>query len=196
MTGYSSFFGAAAEIAGTLTGLLFVAISLSPHDWQGDATPFPFRARTTTAFTALVDALVLSLTALLPGDSAGTAALVVSIFGLSTTAGLIVRGVQRWQGGRNLRGLLAVALVGAAYLVQLVDSTYLLTGAARLGALQTQAFLVIAFFLIAIERAWGIIGGRDSRLLSVITEVARNRAGVAADAESSDGAPVSTVHSE
>jgi hypothetical protein len=192
MTGYSSFFGAGAEIAGTLTGLLFVAISLSPHDWRGSATPFPFQARTTTAFTALVNALVVSLAALLPDDSVGTVSLAVGILGLSTTAGLTVRGIQRWHGG-YLRDLLGVAVAGAAYLAQTADSSCLLTGAARAGALEIQAVLVIVFFLIAIERAWQIIGGRDSRLLGVIAEIAGNRTGGAADP---DGAAVTRVRSE
>jgi len=45
MTGYNSFFDQGAEISGTLIGLLFVAISLSPHDWQAAGTPFPFRVQ-------------------------------------------------------------------------------------------------------------------------------------------------------
>jgi len=195
MTGYSSFFSAVAEIAGTLTGLLFVAISLSPHDWQGSATPFPFLARTTTGFTALADVMVVSLTALLPGDSVGIAALAASIAGLSTTAGLSFRGIQRWQ-GRYLPDLLAVALVGGAYVVQLADSIHLLADAVRPGALGTQAVLVIVFILIAIERAWQVIGGLGSRLLSVITESAMHRAGGTADPERPNGAEVTTARSE
>lgn len=181
MSGYSSFFSAGAEIAGTLTGLLFVAISLSPHDWHGGATPFSFQARTTTAFATLLDALVVSLAALLPGDAVGTAALIVSIFGLSVTVGLTVRGVRRRPGGGSLGDLLPVVLVGVAYVVQLADSTNLLAGPVRPDPLDTQAVLVIVFFLVAIERAWQIIGGRGSGLLSVIAEFARNRAGDAED---------------
>jgi hypothetical protein len=64
-------------------------------------------------------------------------------------------------------------VVGGAYVAQLADGSCLLTGAPRPGALGTQAVLAIVFILIAIERAWQIIGGRDSRLLSVITESPR-----------------------
>lgn len=177
MTGYSTFFSATAEIAGTLIGLIFVAISLSPHDWRGSATPFPFRARTTTAFTTLVSALVVSLVALLPDDNLGTAGLITGILGFSTTIGLTVHGVRHGEGRRHAWDLFAVAYVGCAYIAQLIVSGYLLTGATRPGAVETQAILVMVFFLLAIERAWQTIGGRDSRLLSVIAETARNRIG-------------------
>jgi GNAT superfamily N-acetyltransferase len=56
--------------------------------------------------------------------------------------------------------------------------------------------LVIVFILIAIERAWQVIGGLGSRLLSVITEIAMHRAGGTADPERPNGAEVTTVRSE
>lgn len=63
----------------------------------------------------------------------------------------------------------------------------LLTSAAKPGALRTQAVLVIVFFLIAIARAWQLIGTRGSMLLSVIAETAeQHRAGGASDPEPSD----------
>jgi hypothetical protein len=183
VTGYSSFFDQGAEVAGTLIGLLFVAISLSPHDRQA----VPFRVHTAAAFTALIDALVVSLTALLPGDIVGTAALAASVAGLSTTAGLTVLSTRRWPGRRYLRDLVAIPFLAAACLIQLLDSAHLLTGTARPGALRTQAVLVIVFFLIAIARAWQLIGGRGCRLLSIIAETAsQHRASSASDPQPSD----------
>jgi hypothetical protein len=182
VAGYSSFFDQSAEIAGTLIGLLFVAISLSPHERQA----VPFRVHTAAAFTALIDALVVSLTALLPGDSVGTAALAASIAGLSSTVGLTVLSIQRWPGRRYLRDLLAIPFLAAAFVIQLLDSTRLLVGATRPGALRIQAVLVIAFFLIAIAGAWQLIGARASMLLSVIAETAsRHRADTASDPQPS-----------
>jgi hypothetical protein len=180
--GYSSFFDQGAEVAGTLIGLLFVAISLSPHDRQA----VPFRVHTAAAFTALIDALVVSLTALLPGDSVGTSALAASIAGLSTTVGLTVVSIQRWPGRRLLRDLAAIPFLAAAYLIQLLDSTRLLTTAAKPDALRTQAALVIFFLLVAITSAWQLIGAHGGMLLSVIAETAsRHRADGASDPQPS-----------
>jgi hypothetical protein len=175
MTGYTSFFDQSAEIAGTLIGLLFVAISLSPHDWQGGNPPFAFRVQTAIAFNALVDALVVSLAALLPGDSAGTIAMAASVIGLSTTGGLAFLGTRRGLGRCHLRELVTLPLAATAYLVQFTGSSGLLGGAAGHGDLRVQAFLVIAFFLIAIARAWQLIGGRGSRLPGVIAETVSQR---------------------
>jgi len=117
----------------------------------------------------------------------GTAALAASIAGLSTTVGLTVLGVQRRPGRRHLRDLVAIPVLAAAYLIQLLDSTHLLAGAARPGALRTQGVLVIVFFLIAITRAWQLIGGRDRKLLSIIAETAkRHQADSASDPEPPD----------
>jgi hypothetical protein len=116
----------------------------------------------------------------------GTAALAASIAGLSTTAGPTVVSIQRWPGRRYLRDLAVIPFLAAAYLIQLLDSTRLLTSAAKPGALRTQAVLVIVFFLIAIASAWQLIGARSSMLVSIIAETAsRQRAGGTPDPQPS-----------
>lgn len=89
LQGYST---AGSALAGTLTGLLFVAISLR-YDAiiAGSAR---MRATATSAFIALADALVVSLWALLPGADLGFAAGVVGLL----VFGTIVVGLGRaWQ---------------------------------------------------------------------------------------------------
>ena len=190
MTGYSSFFDQGAEVAGTLIGLLFVAISLSPDDRQADDTPFPFRVQTAIAFAALIDALVVSIyTALLPGDSVGIAALAASIGGLSTTAwphppGIPVFG-PRPSSARPGRHPFRRRRVPHP-----APRTHppALNSAAQPGALETQAVLVIVFFLyIAISRAWRLIGGHGSKLLSVIAETAQRHGADSASDPASSG---------
>lgn len=65
---YTNFFLGSVTVAGALTGLLFVALSVAQGREQGrDLARAPGGGR--TAFPALVDSLWISLVALLPGGS-------------------------------------------------------------------------------------------------------------------------------
>ena len=70
---YNAYFGGCASVAGTLIGLLFVAISVSPHKHAGLQAPLSFRVQAGVAFTTLIDALAVALAALLPGSNLATA---------------------------------------------------------------------------------------------------------------------------
>ena len=78
---YHTFFGAGASVAGTLIGLLFVAISVSPHKHVGTKAPLAFQVQAGVAFTTLINALVIALAALLPGRNLGTAAVILAAAG-------------------------------------------------------------------------------------------------------------------
>jgi hypothetical protein len=82
---YHTFFGGCASVAGTLIGLLFVAISVSPHKHVGSRAPLPFQIQAGVAFTTLINALVIALAALLPGNNLGTAAAILAGAGISST---------------------------------------------------------------------------------------------------------------
>ena len=71
-----AYFGGCASVAGTLIGLLFVAISASPHKDTGRRAPLSFQVQAGAAFTTLIDALVVALTALLPGTAVAGSRLV------------------------------------------------------------------------------------------------------------------------
>jgi hypothetical protein len=64
---YHSFFSDAAQVAGTLIGLLFVAVSLTPERLGGNDADFQVKAG--IAFAALVNGLVIGLIAQLRGPS-------------------------------------------------------------------------------------------------------------------------------
>ena len=67
---YSNFFVGSLTVAGALTGLLFVALSVAQENADVSQS-LERQAVAATAFTALVDALWVSLVALLPGGAAG-----------------------------------------------------------------------------------------------------------------------------
>jgi hypothetical protein len=109
----------------------------------------------------LLTALVVSLTAFIPGNAVGIGALATSATGFSTTIGLTILSIWRWPGIRHLIDLAAIPLLGAAYVVQFINGLHLPSMPDGSTALRTQAILVIVFFLIAIGRAWQLIGGRE-----------------------------------
>jgi hypothetical protein len=171
---YHSFFEGSASVAGALVGLLFVAISISPEKVTGEAGTAEHRIRAAAAFSALVNALVISLFALLPQTDLGTVALAVSLSGLASTVGLVV--VQlREPGPRRPRQLVLVVFLFAVYGDQLDTASRILHNQRNTGAVHWEAVLVVVCLLIGIARAWELLGARSTGLIAAVHAIVRER---------------------
>lgn len=154
------FFVACGGVAGALIGLLFVAISVSPGRISGPDALESQRIRAASALTAFVNALVVSLFALIPDDSLGWAATVVAIVGLlSVTDALIgLVSVRRTQPPALRDATFLVGLV-AIFGFQLVNGIRLIHHPNASAAIDTICILVVVCFLVGVARAWELVGG-------------------------------------
>jgi hypothetical protein len=179
---YHDFFSGCATVAGALIGLLFVAISVAPTRLAGRAS-VDHKIKAGTAFSALVNTLVISLVALLPGASLSSVAIVLAISGLSSTAGLIVVLYRGSKDEVRLHQLILFGVLIVLYALQLANGIALGGSPQDLGHIGSQGGLAIGFFAFAIARAWEIVGLDDSRLLTTMARIAHRPADVDVAAE-------------
>jgi hypothetical protein len=169
MTGvasYTNFFLASTTVAGALTGLLFVAVSLAPQRLVGDQASVEHQAVAATAFTALLDSLWISLFALRPGNEIPRASLVLGLLGLGSTAGLIVR-LTRARSRQKLsrRWPFLLAFIVVLYGVQAATA---FTARGSQDAQSAGATLMLIFFGVGIARSWELLGLRGGGLGTVL----------------------------
>ena len=169
---YTNFFLGSVTVAGALTGLLFVALSVAQSREQGE-TSLEHQAVAGTAFTALVDSLWISLIALLPGNGIPTANLLLGALGVTSTAGLGVR-LWRARAGEAFthRWPVLLGLILVTYAWQVVVS---FTATTKPSALHAGSTFVLVFFAVGIARSWELLGMRGGGLLDLL--VGRSGAG-------------------
>ena len=169
------FFQAAAGVAGTLIGLVFVALSVSRERLAEDAETQVHRVRGAAAFIAFLNALIVSLTALISGDEQGWWALSVAavgfVFVLASGLALVLdRGVL-WG---DLPHLLFLLVLAVLFVMQFIASLRLVTGGGDGDTVQTTfAVLVMVSFIVGISRAWELVGGPSISPYGHVVEMLR-----------------------
>jgi len=179
-------FEASSGVAGGLIGLLFVAISVAAERLaREEAAAQLHRIRANAALTAFINALSVSLFALIPGHRVGMASAIVAAVGLTFVAASLLSLVRlrqlRWTSFVRLRQLRwttmrdGLFLVGLAvtFVVQLIAGISVIITPSDSGAVETIAILVIVCFLIGIARAWELIGGPSIGITREVTALVR-----------------------
>ena len=154
------FFSASASVAGTLIGLLFVAISVAPERILGPEAADVHGVRAAATLAAFTNALTVVMFGLIPGFNAGYPATVVAILGLLFITGALLRLLPAWR-AKEIRLFDLIFLVGllTVFVIQLIVGIGLERHADNGDDLQTICVLVVVCFLIGIERAWQLVGG-------------------------------------
>lgn len=172
------FFTASANVAGALIGLLFVAISVARERLTAENAAQAHRVRALAALTAFINALTVSLFALLPGEKVGGAALSVAVIGLVFVVAslLSLRRVRQTQPGEIRDALFLVGLV-VVFGLQLIFGLLVVLHPHASGHVDGLAILVAVCFFIGIGRSWELIEGPSIKLSREVTAIVRAHGG-------------------
>ena len=149
---FIGYFAAAGTAAGTLIGLLFVAVSLRPESVLGAGAPPEGRAVAGSAFIALVNSFFVSLIAVIPHTSLGYVAAIMALLSLLYTLRL-----HRALAGPAWRQLL---LAAATYCGQLGVGVALAIRPHTQELVSVVAYVLIASFSVGLGRAWSLMQGQ------------------------------------
>jgi hypothetical protein len=168
VTSYAEFFSGAATVAGALVGLLFVALSVSPERLRGDTASVEHQAIAATAFTALVDALFVSLIGLQPGGGLRYGAVILGGVGLTSSCGLAAR-LWRSRSTQSLsrRWPYLLGFIIVIYAAQVVTGLLTQTTASQEDMAAT---FVYTMFAIGITRCWELLGLHGGGPLDLLAE--------------------------
>lgn len=165
---FHDFFLGVTGASGALVGLLFVAVSVAPERLIGPGA-LTEQLRASTALTALLSPLVVSLIALIPNTNVGWASLAVGAAGVLFVAATLRRlmfpgrdGQPRWGSAGVLVGFLIVMVLQLEAGIRLVVTPH------HSGPMSTVAGAIVASLTIGVNRSWGLVGASNSGMTASI----------------------------
>jgi hypothetical protein len=156
-------FVAVASAAAALTGLLFVAITVTPRPAGGRPRGVIHQVRSAAALLAFTNALGISLFGLVPNNNAGYPAGAFGVIGTLFTLAS-VRSILADTRARP-RFLAQVSLIAgllAVFISEIVFGAELIVHWTNHSALDVVGNLIIASLFIGVARAWEFVGDRDT----------------------------------
>jgi hypothetical protein len=170
---YRELFAAIAATAGSLTGLLFVALSVTPRQGPAASLAAIQQVRAAAALLSFTNAMVISLFSLVPGTNPGYPAVALGVVGtLFTAAG--VRSILSSPATRRqkVRQLGLIVLLLLIFGTELVCGFILLADPGLTSALQVIAYALITSVIVGVARAWELVGDRDTGIMASIAVLA------------------------
>lgn len=174
--GYRDVFVAIAGSAATLTGLLFVALSVTPRRGAALGPAVILQVRTSAALLAFNNALAVSLFGLVPGTNAGIPSVVLGVIG-TTFSAAAVRSI-RASGAparQQLFQLELIALLLAIFGTELVSGIIAIANPHSGVAVQVISYALITSLIVGISRAWELVGDRDTGLAASVAVLRGHR---------------------
>src|SRR5690348_10423817 len=153
---YDTYFAAVATAAAALIGLLFVAVSVRDDTIFGSKAIPGGEALAITAFTGLVNSLVVSLTGLIPKVNVGEPAVIMAVIGSVAS----IRLQRRLHIGRNPRNPIVFAVTLLAYAAQFGFGVLLLLKPHDSDWVLNLSFIIFLTLIVSLQRAWSLLKGR------------------------------------
>jgi hypothetical protein len=175
---YEALFAAVAATAAALTGLLFVAISVSHTRPEQHGPKVIYEVRAAASLISFTSALAVALFGLVPGNHVGYPAAIVGVTGLFfTLAGLrsILVDPDARRERRHQVGLIILLLLTFGF--ELGTGIDLIMHPRDTAPLDILGNLLVASLLIGIARAWELVGDRDTGIIASITTLTRRSTG-------------------
>ena len=171
---YRDLFATIAGSAGALTGLLFVAVSVSPMRGRRSPRHVIQQVRAAAALLAFTNSLSISLFSLVPGTNVGYPATALGVIGLLFTAAgmrsmFSSRSMLRQQWRRQI-GLIALLL--AIFGTELANGITILADPHTTAPVQSISYAIVASLLVGVARAWELVGDRDTGIVASIAVLA------------------------
>jgi hypothetical protein len=164
---YRELFAVIAETSATLTGLLFVAISLATSSETNAQDLVIQEIRAAAAYLAFVNALVVSIFALVPSTNIGYPTTVLGVTGVLFTAAAVHTLTERRlpiRQGVSQIGLLSLLLV--VFGLEIDAGIRLILNQNETSLLDRLSYLLLISIVIGVARAWELVGRRQTGLFS------------------------------
>lgn len=168
---FSNFFLASTGAGGALVGLLFVAIAVAPERIFGrDALP-ERQVVAASAFSALVNAFIVSLTALIPRMNVGGVAIVMGVLALFTTAQQVRKLWDRRIGAVQLARRMSLPVSSLViYGLEIDFGISLIQHGTAVEPIFSLSILLLVIFGVGLTRAWQLLGAPRTGVFSWLFE--------------------------
>jgi hypothetical protein len=179
---YRDLFAAIAGAGGALTGLLFVALSVSVRPEPGSAIGVIHQVRVAAALLAFSNALSVSLYSLVPGTNTGYPATVLGVIGILFTAAAIRSIFSSSASPRQkLRQLELISLLLLIFGVETLCGIIVIAGRGGDTALELIGYALVTSLIVGIARAWELVGDRNTGILASLAVLAGHASAVRQD---------------
>jgi hypothetical protein len=155
----TNFFMASAGAAAALLGLLFVSISISPEEKITATAAVEKRISAYSALISLMNAFIISLVALIPGNF-GVFVLIFSVVSFSITLQNGYELLRPHEGASSMgRRIVLTVLNAAAYVAEGYNGVQLIIDPHDASPVYGLTVLLLVVYMLSVIRAWELLGG-------------------------------------